>query len=193
MLPTYRSFTGCLRVSAMKLYLRVSAMTPIQGLIAPYYFDRPTWDMRKELENPHIRAPSRPPKSVASAYLQQRFIDEPGPGENTPVEERCIVGLWFNPDAGPAGSWVAKTRRLDENVDAETVEYYTGPSMKRLMERYCFLHKDYEPTTFRALDPGSSRSNTFADLSPREPVFYGGSGATRTDCKRGLRDSLHVP
>ena len=139
------------------------------------------------------RAPSRPPKSVASAYLQQRFIDEPGPGENTPVEERCIVGLWFNPDAGPDGSWVAKTRRLDENVDAETVEYYTGPSMKRLMERYCFLHKDYEPTTFRALDPGSSRSNTFADLSPREPVFYGGSGATRTDCKRGLRDSLHVP
>ena len=155
MLPTYRSFTGCLRVSAMKLYLRVSAMTPIQGLIAPYYFDRPTWDMRKELENPHIRAPSRPPKSVASAYLQQRFIDEPGPGENTPVEERCIVGLWFDPDAGPDGSWVAETRRLDENVDAETVEYYTGPrtSMKRLMERYCFLHKDYEPPTFRALDP----------------------------------------
>ena len=30
------------------------------------------------------RAPSRPPKSVASEYLQQRFIDEPGPGENTP-------------------------------------------------------------------------------------------------------------
>ena len=25
--------------------------------------------------------------------------------------------------------------------------------MKRLMERYCFLHKDYEPPTFRALDP----------------------------------------
>ena len=139
------------------------------------------------------RAPSRPPKSVASEYLQQRFIDEPGPGENTPVEERCIVGLWFDPKAGRDGSWVAETRRLDETVDAETVEYYTGPSMKRLMERYCFLHKDYEPTTFRALDPGSSRSNTFADLSPREPVFYGGSGATRTDCKRGLRDSLHVP
>ena len=56
MLPTYRSFTGCLRVSAMKLYLRVSAMTPIQGLIAPYYFDRPTWDMRKELENIGRRA-----------------------------------------------------------------------------------------------------------------------------------------
>ena len=141
------------------------------------------------------RAPSRPPKSVASEYLQQRFIDEPGPGENTPVEERCIVGLWYDPTAGREGSWVAETRRLDENVDAEIVEYYTGPrtSMKRLMERYCFLHKDYEPTTFRALDPGSSRSNTFADLSPREPVFYGGSGATRTDCKRGLRDSLHVP
>ena len=25
------------------------------------------------------RAPSRPPKSVAGEYLQQRFIDEPGP------------------------------------------------------------------------------------------------------------------
>ena len=121
------------------------------------------------------------------------LLTSPARAKNTPVEERCIVGLWFNPDAGPDGSWVAKTRRLDENVDAETVEYYTGPSMKRLMERYCFLHKDYEPTTFRALDPGSSRSNTFADLSPREPVFYGGSGATRTYCKRGLRDSLHVP
>ena len=50
---------------------------------------------------------------------------------------------------------MAKTRRLDENVDAETVEYYAGPrtNMKRLMERYCFLHKDYEPPTFRALDP----------------------------------------
>ena len=83
--------------------------------------------MRKELENPHIRAPSRPPKSVASAYLQQRFIDEPGPGENTPVEERCIVGLWYDPTAGREGSWVAETRRLDENVDAEIVEYYTGP------------------------------------------------------------------
>ena len=101
------------------------------------------------------RAPSRPPKSVASEYLQQRFIDEPGPGENTPVEERCIVGLWFNPNAGREGSWVAETRRLDEDVDAETVEYYAGPrtSMKRMMERYCFLHKDYEPPTFRALDP----------------------------------------
>ena len=22
-----------------------------------------------------------------------------------------------------------------------------------MMERYCFLHKDYEPPTFRALDP----------------------------------------
>ena len=65
------------------------------------------------------------------------------------------MGLWFDPSAGSDGSWVAKTRRLDENVDAETVEYYTGPrtSMKRLMERYCFLHKDYEPPTFRALDP----------------------------------------
>ena len=73
------------------------------------------------------RAPSRPPKSVASAYLQQRFIDEPGPGENTPVEERCIVGLWYDPTAGREGSWVAETRRLDENVDAEIVEYYTGP------------------------------------------------------------------
>ena len=101
------------------------------------------------------RAPSRPPKSVASEYLQQRFTDEPGPGENTPVEERCIVGLWFNPNVGREGSWVAETRRLDENVDAETVEYYAGPrtSMKRMMERYCFLHKDYEPPTFRALDP----------------------------------------
>ena len=101
------------------------------------------------------RAPSRPPKSVASEYLQQRFIDEPGPGENTPVEERCIVGLWYDPTAGREGSWVAETRRLDENVDAEIVEYYTGPrtSMKRMMERYCFLHKDYEPPTFRALDP----------------------------------------
>ena len=50
---------------------------------------------------------------------------------------------------------MAETRRLDENVDAEIVEYYTGPrtSMKRMMERYCFLHKDYEPPTFRALDP----------------------------------------
>jgi hypothetical protein len=56
------------------------------------------------------RAPSRPPKSVASEYLQQRFIDEPGPGENTPVEERCIVGLWFNPNVGREGSWVAETR-----------------------------------------------------------------------------------
>ena len=72
------------------------------------------------------RAPSRPPKSVASEYLQQRFIDEPGPGENTPVEERCIVGLWFDPNAGRDGSWVAETRRLAETVDAETVEYYTG-------------------------------------------------------------------
>jgi len=73
------------------------------------------------------RAPSRPPKSVASEYLQQRFIDEPGPGENTPVEERCIVGLWYDPTAGDEGSWVAEKRRLDENVDAEIVEYYTGP------------------------------------------------------------------
>ena len=87
---------------------------------------------------------------------------------------------------------MAKTRRLDENVDAETVEYYTGPSMKRLMERYCFLHKDYEPTTFRALDPGSSRSNTFADLFPREPAFYGGSGATRTVSRAARRDWQHV-
>ena len=33
---------------------------------------------------------------------------------------------------------MAETRRLDENVDAETAEYYTGPrtSMKRWMERY---------------------------------------------------------
>ena len=60
------------------------------------------------------------------------------------------MGLWFDPTAGREGSWVAKTRRLDENVDAETVEYYAGPrtNMKRLMERYCFLHKDYEPPTF---------------------------------------------
>ena len=36
------------------------------------------------------------------------------------------MGLWFDPTAGREGSWVAKTRRLDENVDAETVEYYAG-------------------------------------------------------------------
>mmetsp|Transcript_11594 Transcript_11594/g.30286 ORF Transcript_11594/g.30286 Transcript_11594/m.30286 type:complete len:202 (-) Transcript_11594:819-1424(-) len=190
MLPTYRSFTGCLRVSAMKLYLRVSAMTPIQGLIAPYYFDRPTWDMRKELENPHIRAPSRPPKSVASAYLQQRFIDEPGPGENTPVEERCIVGLWFDPNAGREGSWVAETRRLDETVDAEIVEYHTGPSMKRLMERYCFCIKTTNPRRSEPLTPGSSRSNTFADLfqenrpftAARVPLARIASGDCATPC-----------
>ena len=94
------------------------------------------------------RAPSRPPKSVASEYLQQRFIDEPGPGENTPVEERCIVGLWYDPTAGDEGSWVAEKRRLDENVDAEIVEYYTGPrtSMKTPGDRkfvvslsYCYF------------------------------------------------------
>ncbi len=104
MLPTYRSFTGCLRVSAMKLYLRVSAMTPIQGLIAPYYFDRPTWDMRKELENPHIRAPSRPPKSVASAYLQQRFIDESGPGEKHPRRGTLHCRIMVQPRCRP--SWL---------------------------------------------------------------------------------------
>ena len=87
---------------------------------------------------------------------------------------------------------MAETRRLDETVDRNRGVPHR-PEHEEVDGAVLFLHKDYEPTTFRALDPGSSRSNTFADLSPREPVFYGGSGATRTDCKRGLRDSLHVP
>ena len=92
MLPTYRSFTGCLRVSAMKLYLRVSAMTPIQGLIAPYYFDRPTWDMRKESENQHIgRARDgvmvvptlpRPPPGVR---LRLRYLSVSSPALRRPL------------------------------------------------------------------------------------------------------------
>ena len=36
-------------------------------------------------------------------------------------------GLWFDPDEGRGGSWIADTRRLDETVDAKTVVYYTRP------------------------------------------------------------------
>ena len=46
------------------------------------------------------------------------------------------------------------------DVDAETVEYYAGPrtSMKRMMERYCFLHKDYEPPTLAELQAKALRN-----------------------------------
>ena len=88
---------------------------------------------------------------------------------------------------------MAETRRLDETVDRNRGVPHR-PEHEEVDGAVLFLHKDYEPPRrSEPLTPGSSRSNTFADLSPREPVFYGGSGATRTDCKRGLRDSLHVP
>ena len=103
-----------------------------------------------------------------------------------------IIGLWLDPNAGREGSWVAETRRLDETVDRNRGVPHR-PEHEEVDGAVLFLHKDYEPPTFRALDPWELQIEHICRSIPREPAFYGGSGATRTDCKRGLRDSLHVP
>ena len=104
------------------------------------------------------RTPATAPTGAPNGYLNHRFVDEPAPGEDSAVEERVIVALWFDSDlrvvtadiGGPIdaqGAWMAETRLLGAAADARTVTYHTGSSMTQMMARYRELHPDYAPAT----------------------------------------------
>ena len=86
---------------------------------------------------------------------------------------------------------MAETRRLDETVDRNRGVPHR-PEHEEVDGAVLFLHKDYEPPTFRALDPWELQIEHICRSIPREPAFYGGSGAIRTVSRATRRDWRHV-